>query len=134
MFQTTFRFSWLEKCFFFCINSSKKAIKSVHCRLIKQNSLSALDEMLAGLDQFIWHYSNVNVNEATHSYLIELIMNLNLAVPFEQKPYLLRKGQISRKGNTIIHLVDKIKCPFNSIRFRNFVKNQIKRAKIIFCP
>ena len=58
-------------------------------------------------------------------YLIELMMHLNYVVLFEQRPYLLkiqqnhgfqvRYVQISRKGKTIIHLLDKIKCLINSI-------------------
>ena len=56
--------------------------------------------------------------------MIELIMHLNYVDPIEQRPYLLqtqpnhgfqvRFVQISRKGKTIIHLLDKIKCSSNS--------------------
>ena len=51
-------------------------------------------------------------------------MLLNYVVQFEQRPYLLkiqlnhgfqvRLVQISRNGKTIIHLLDKIKCPIDS--------------------
>ena len=51
-------------------------------------------------------------------------MLLNCVVLFEQKPYLLKIQlnhefqvsfvQTSRNGKTIIHLLDKIKCPINS--------------------
>ena len=57
-------------------------------------------------------------------YLIELIMLLNFVVRFEQRPCLLKiqlnhgfqviSVQISSNGKTIIHLLDKIKCPINS--------------------
>ena len=56
-------------------------------------------------------------------YLIELIVLLNYVVLFEQRAYLLKMQlnhefhlrfmQISRKGKTVIHLLDKIKCPIN---------------------
>ena len=59
------------------------------------------------------------------NFLFDRINNaLNYVVLFEQRPYLLkiqlssgfqvRFVQISRKGKTIIHLLDKIKCPINS--------------------
>ena len=48
---------------FFCTNSSKNVNKGVHYRLVNQNTLSALDEMLA-LTNFDEIISNVNINEA----------------------------------------------------------------------
>ena len=96
--------------------------KGVHYRLVNQNTLSALDEMLA-LTNFDDIINNINVNEATQ-LLFELIMLLNYVVIFEQRPYLLkiqpnhgfqvRFVQTSRNGKTIIHFLDKIKCPINS--------------------
>ena len=43
---------------FFCTNSSKNVNKGVHYRLINQNTLSALDEMLAltNFDDIIYIY------------------------------------------------------------------------------
>ena len=48
----------------FCTNSSKNVNRSVHYRPANQNTLSALDEMLA-LTNFDDIISNVNINEAT---------------------------------------------------------------------
>ena len=70
--------------------------------------------------------SNVNINKAMQLLFDEFIIHLNYAVLFEQRPYLLkiqlnhgfqvRFVQISRNGKTIVHLLDKIKCPINSTR------------------
>ena len=71
-------------------------------------------------------------------YLIELIMLSNYVVLFEQRPYLpkiqlnhgfqVRFLQISRKGKTIIHLLDKLKCPINSAHDLEIL-SQIKLGK-----
>ena len=70
-------------------------------------------------------------------YLIELIMHLSQAVPFETLNLIktqLNHGfrgrfmQISRKDKTIIHFVDKIKCPFNSMNDLEIL-SQIKFGK-----
>ena len=115
--------------------------KGVHYRLINQNTLSALDEMLA-LTNFDDIINNDNINEATQLYLIELIMLLNYVVLFEQRPYLLkiqlkhgfqvRFVQISRNDKTNIHLLDKIKCPINSTHDLEIL-SQIKLGKQKYC-
>ena len=128
---------------FFCVNLSLNANK-IHCRFMKRNSLSALNEMLA-LTNLNDIASNVNINEATEhffiefkNYLISLIMHLNQAVPFDLKLYLIkiqlnhgvqgRFAQISRKRKTILHLLDKIKCPLNSMLDLEIL-SQIKLGK-----
>ena len=65
-------------------------------------------------------------------------MLLNYVVLFEQRPYLLkiqrnhgfqvRFVQISRSGKTIIHMLDKIKCPINSTNYLEIL-SQIKLGK-----
>ena len=65
-------------------------------------------------------------------------MFLNYVVLFEQRPYLLkiqlnhglqvRFVQLLRKGKTIIHLLDKIKCPINSTHDLEIL-SQIKLGK-----
>ena len=52
---------------FFCTNSSKNVNKGVHYRLINQNTLSALDEMLA-LTNFDDIINSDNINEATQLF------------------------------------------------------------------
>ena len=75
---------------FFCTNSSKNVNKGVHYRLINQNTLSALDEMLA-LTNFDDIINNDNINEVGQLLFdIESIMLLNYVVLFEQRPYLLK--------------------------------------------
>ena len=64
-------------------------------------------------------------------------MLLNYVVLFEHRPYLLkiqlnhefqvRFVQISRNSKTIIHLLDKIKCPINSTHDLEIL-SQIKLA------
>ena len=66
---------------FFRTNSWKNVNKGVHYRLVNQNTLSALDAMLA-LTNFDDIISNDNINEASNFYLIELIMLLNYVVLF----------------------------------------------------
>ena len=56
-------------------------------------------------------------------YLTELIMHLNLAFLFEERPYLLKRqlnhgfqGRLCKyleNKKSIIHFFDKIKCPIN---------------------
>ena len=79
--------------------------------------MSALDEMPA-LTDFDDIVSNGNINEATQLLFIELIMHLNYKLYLlKLQPncgFRLRFVQISRKGKTIIHLLDKIKCHINS--------------------
>ena len=65
-------------------------------------------------------------------------MLLNYVVLFEQRPYLLkiqlnqgnqvRFEEISRSGKTIIHFLDKLKCPINSTHDLEIV-SQIKLGK-----
>ena len=76
--------------------------------------MSDLDEILA-----------LTLMRLRNFYLIELIIILNCVVLFENKLYLIKIQlnhgfkvifvQISRKGKTIIHLLEKIKCPINSM-------------------
>ena len=58
---------------FFSINSSKNVNKGIHYRLVNQNTLSALNEMLASttFDDII---NNVNINEATQ-LLFDIVNN-----------------------------------------------------------
>ena len=59
-------------------------------------------------------------------YLLELITLFNYVVHFERRPYLLKKElnrgfhvsfvQLSIKAKTIIHMLDKIKYPINSMQ------------------
>ena len=112
--------------------------KGVHYRLVNQNTLSALDEMLA-LANFDDIINNDNINEATQ-LLFDRINHaiLNYVVLFEQRPYLLkiqlnhgfqvRFVQISRNGKTIMHLLDKIKCSINSTHHLEIL-SQIKLGK-----
>ena len=72
-------------------------------------------------------------------HLTELIMHLNQAVLFEQRPYFLkiqrchgfpvRFVQISKKGKTIIHLLDKMKCPINNSTHDLENLSQVKLCK-----
>ena len=121
MFQTIFRFFLIAKISSVLI--LRKTRIKLHYRLINQNALHALGEIIA-MDNFDDIINNDNINEANNFYLIELIVLLNYVVLFEQRPYLLkiqlnhgfqlRFVQISKNGKTIIHLLDKIKHPINS--------------------
>ena len=122
IFQTIFRFSLIAKIYPVLIHK-KRVTKGVHYRLVNQNTLSALDEMLA-LTNFDDIISNVNINKATQLLFDRINNAFKLSCPIRPL-YLLkiplnhgfygRFMQISRKGKTIIHLLDKIKCPINSI-------------------
>ena len=86
--------------------------------------MSALDVMLA-LTNCNDIISNVNINEATQLDFDRVHIAFKLSCPIQIKAYLLnihfnhklhgRLVQISRKGKTIIHLLDRLKCPFNSM-------------------
>ena len=55
------------------------------------------------------------------SYLLKIQQNHGFQVRFEQ---------ISRNGKTIIHLLDKTKCPINSTHDLEILSpNQIRQAK-----
>ena len=119
MFQTIFRFSLPLKNFF-CTNSSKNVNKGVHYRLVTQNTLSALDEMLA-LTNFDDIISNVNINEKTQLSFDRINNAFTLCCPIRTKTlshkkttnhgFQVRFVQISKKGKTIIHLLGKINVP-----------------------
>ena len=91
--------------------------KGVHYRLINQNTLSALDEMLA-LTNFHDIINNDNINEAMQLLFDRINNALNYDVLVEQRPFLLkiqlnhgfqvRFVQISRNCKTIIYLLVKI--------------------------
>ena len=72
--------------FFNCknTNSSKNVNKCVHYRLVNQNTLSALDEMLAStnFDDII---SNVNINEATQLLFDRINNGFKLCSPIRTK-------------------------------------------------
>ena len=94
---------------FFWTNSSKNANKSVHYRLVNQNTLSALDEMLA-----------------LRPYLLKIQLNHGFQVRFVQ---------LSRSGKTIIHLLDKIKCPISSTHdLEIFSQIKLGKPKLIILP
>ena len=110
---------------------------SVHYRLINQNDLSALDEMLH-LTNLNDIKSNVNINEGTQLLFDRINNAFKLSCHIRRKTLSPKKtinpwisGEICaniRKRHTIIHLLDKINCPINSI---NDLKNlsQIKLGK-----
>ena len=83
--------------------------------------MHALDEMLA-LTNFYDIISNDNINEATQLLLdrinnaFKLCCRTKTLSPKKQlnHEFQVRFVQISRNGKTIIHLLDKIKCPINS--------------------
>ena len=97
--------------------------KGVHYRLVNQNTLSALDEMLA-LTNFDDIINIDNINEATRLLFDRINNAFKLCCPIRTKTlspknitnhgFQVRFVQISRNGKTIIHLFDKIKCPINS--------------------
>ena len=68
---------------FFCTNCSKNVNKSVHYRLINQNTLSALDKMLA-LTNFDDIY-NININEATQILFDRINNAFKLCCPIRIK-------------------------------------------------
>ena len=93
-------------------------------RPTNQITLSVHNEMLT-LINFNDNISIVNRNEVTQ-FLLNIINNaFKLRYPIRTKPYLLKTQlnhgfqgrflQLSRKSKTIIHLLAKIKCPFNSM-------------------
>ena len=77
---------------FFCTNSSKNVNKGVHYRLVNQNTLSALDEMLA-LTNFDDIINNININEATQLLFDRINNAFKLCCP-------IRKKTISPKNTT----------------------------------
>ena len=123
---------------FFCTNSSKNENKGVHYR-INQNTLSALDEMLA-LTNFDAISNNDNINEAKQ-LLFDIINNaFTLCCPIRTrtlshknttKPWI--SGEISaniKKRRNYHSLVRQNKMSHQLyLRFRNFVTNQIMKAK-----
>ena len=88
--------------------------------MVNQNILSALDEMLA-LTNFDDIISNANINEAAQHLFDRINDVFKLCYPIRTKTlspkiqlnhgFHVRFVQITRKGKTIIYLLDKIKCP-----------------------
>ena len=112
--------------------------KGVHYRLVNQNTLSDLNEMLA-LTNFDDIISNVNINVATKLLFDRINNAFKLCCPIRTKTlspknttnhgFQERLVQISRKGKTIIHLLDKIRCPINSMHDLKIL-SQIKFFKL----
>ena len=69
---------------FFFTNSSKNVNKGVHYRLVNQNTLSSLDEMLA-LANFDDIINNANINEATQLLLDRINNAFKLCCPIRTK-------------------------------------------------
>ena len=119
--------------------------KGVHYRLINQNTLSAHDEMLA-LTNFDDIINSININAATQLLFDKINNAFKLCCPIRTKtlsPKNTTKPWISgeicanvKKRQNYYSLVrqNKMSQQFYS-RFRNFVTNQIRQAKInYFCP
>ena len=83
-----FRFSLIAKKFF-CSNLSINVNKCVHYRLFNQNTLSALNEMVAwtNFDDII---SNVNINEATQLSFDRINNAFKLCCPIRTKTLSLK--------------------------------------------
>ena len=80
--------------------------------------------------------NNDNINEATQLLYDKINNAFKLCCPVQTNTlssenttnhgFQVTFVQISRNGKTIIHLLDKIKCPVFYSRFRNFATNQIR--------
>ena len=116
--------------------------KSVHYRLVNQNTLFALDEMLA-LINFDDIISNVNINKATQLLFDRINNAFKLCCPIRTKilsPKNTNKPWISgeicennKKRQKYYSLVrqNKMLHQFYAA-FRNFVTNQIMQTKIYY--
>ena len=118
--------------------------KGVHYRLVNQNTLSALNEMLA-LANFEDIINNINFNKATQLLFDRInngfklccrIRTKTLSPKNTSKPWI--SGEICaniKNGKTIIHLLDKIKCLINSTHDLEIL-SQIKlgKQKLIIFP
>ena len=99
--------------------------------------MSALDEMVA-LTNFDDIINNDNINEASQLLFDRIYNALKLCCPIRTKTlspkiqlnhgFQVRFVKISRNGKTIIHLLDKIKCPINSTHDLEIL-SQIKLGK-----
>ena len=78
--------------YFFCTNSLRNVNKGVHYRLVNQNTLSALDEMLA-LTNFDEIISSDNINEAKQLLFHRINNAFKLCCP-------IRKKNLSPKNTT----------------------------------
>ena len=114
--------------------------KGVHYRLINQNTLSALDEVLA-LANFDDIINNDNINEATQFSFDRINNDFRLSCPIRTKtlsPKNTTKPWISaeicaniKKQQNYYSLVRQNKMSHQFyLRFRNFVTNQIRQGKI----
>ena len=130
-------FLYSKKFFSTLIHQNTWIIKGVHFRLVNQNTLSALDEILAltNIDDII---SNVNINEATQLLFDRINNSFKLCCPkilslkHATKPWI--SGEICvniKKRQNYYSLVrqNKMSHQFYA-RFRNFLTNQIKQPKI----
>ena len=103
----------------------------VHYRLVNLNTLSDLDEMLSLTNFDI--ISNVNINEATQLLFVKINNAFKLCSPIgTTKPWI--SGEICaniKKRQNCYSLVRRNKMSHQFYtRFRYFVTNQIRQAKI----
>ena len=104
---------------FFCTNSSKNVNKGVRYRLINQNTLSALDEMLA-LTNFDDIINNINNNEAT-----QLLFN-KINNTFKLRKFQQFKGDCKSTWKQINSIIRPNRINKNNIINKSFVKMTLR--------